>query len=135
MGCTFLGLSPVLWLANSTHVVGSNIISSNILDGNAVKAMQGSISATNSGSIWKFRKRWVVKWGTSTKKNIFQKELYFLGQLGQYQKLTLALSLIKIFLNSSLFWYVYLRLHSADGSWGIMIFKNIRCDKELHLMY
>ncbi len=46
------GVSPVYWLANSTHdlkVVGSNLVSSNILNG--VKAMPESILAPNSGSI------------------------------------------------------------------------------------
>jgi hypothetical protein len=36
------GVCPVKWLANSTHhqkVVGSNLVSSKILDGNGVKAM------------------------------------------------------------------------------------------------
>jgi hypothetical protein len=57
--CFQNGGSPVLWLANSTHdlkVVGWTLVSSNILDGNSVKAMSGSIPAHNSGSIWKFRK-------------------------------------------------------------------------------
>jgi len=41
-------------LANSTHdqkVVGSNLVSPEILDGNGVKAMPGSIPAPNSGSL------------------------------------------------------------------------------------
>jgi hypothetical protein len=47
-------VSPVCWLANSTHdlkVVGSNLVSSNILDRNGVKAMPESIPAPSSGSI------------------------------------------------------------------------------------
>jgi len=41
-----------MWLTNLTHdrnVVGSNIISSNILDGNGVKAISGLISSPNTG--------------------------------------------------------------------------------------
>ncbi len=40
------GISLDKWLANSTHnlkIVGLNLVSSNILDGNGVKAMSGSI--------------------------------------------------------------------------------------------
>ncbi len=46
------GISPVMWLANLTHdlkVVGLNLNSSNILDGNGVKAMPDLIPAPNSG--------------------------------------------------------------------------------------
>jgi len=48
------GVSQVLWLANSIHnwkVVGSNLVSSKILDGNEIKAMPGSIPAPKFGSI------------------------------------------------------------------------------------
>ncbi len=43
-------------MANLTHdlkVVGSNLVSSNILNGNGVKIMPGSNPELNSGSIWK----------------------------------------------------------------------------------
>jgi hypothetical protein len=49
------GNSSVKMLAISTHdqtVVGSNLVSSNILDGNGVKAMPGSIPAPKSGSLF-----------------------------------------------------------------------------------
>ena len=48
------GVSPVDWLANlndDQKVVGLNLVSSNKLDGNGVKAMLGSISAPKSGSL------------------------------------------------------------------------------------
>ena len=54
-----MGVSPVLWVEYSTldrEVVGSNLVSSNILDGNGVKAIPGSIPAPNLGSI--IKKRW-----------------------------------------------------------------------------
>jgi len=38
-----------------------------MLDGNGVKAMQGSISAPSSGSLQKIRKVQVAKWGTPKK--------------------------------------------------------------------
>jgi len=52
--------SPVLWLANSTRddkVVGSNLISSKIIDENKnkIKAMPGSIPTPNSGLFVKYR--------------------------------------------------------------------------------
>jgi len=50
----FQGDSPVLWLAKLIHnqkVVSSNLVSSNIIDGNGVKAMPGLIPAHNSGSL------------------------------------------------------------------------------------
>ncbi len=49
-----MGGNSVKWLANSTHdqwVVGSNPVSSNILDRNGVITMPGSISVPNSGSV------------------------------------------------------------------------------------
>jgi len=49
---------------NSTHdqkVVGSNLESSEMLDGNGVKAMPGSILAPNSGWLEKIRKIQVAK--------------------------------------------------------------------------
>ncbi len=49
-----LDVSPVQWLGNSTldlQVVGSNLVSSNILDGNGVITMPELISVPNSGSI------------------------------------------------------------------------------------
>jgi hypothetical protein len=45
-----------------------NLVSTNILNGNVVKPMTGSILAPNSGSIWKFRKILVAKWGKPTRK-------------------------------------------------------------------
>jgi len=51
----FGGVSPV----NSTHnqkVVGSNFVSSKILDRNGVKSTPGLISAPNSGSLYKNKK-------------------------------------------------------------------------------
>jgi len=53
-------------LTHDHKVVGSNLVSSNILDGNGVKARPGSIPAPNSGS-WhcrKIRKIQVAKCGT-----------------------------------------------------------------------
>jgi len=50
--------------------VALNLVSSNILDGNGVKAMPGLISAPNSGRYRKIRRKvQVAKWGTP-KKNI-----------------------------------------------------------------
>ncbi len=49
-----LGVSPFYWLANLIHdqkVVGLNLDSSKILDGNGVKAMTGLILAPNAGSL------------------------------------------------------------------------------------
>ena len=47
-------------VANTTHnqkVVGSNLVSSKILDINGAKAMPGSIPTTNFGSVKKNRKK------------------------------------------------------------------------------
>ena len=63
---------------NSTHdlkVVCSNLVSSNILDGNGVKAMPGSIPASNSGSIWKFRKNVGSQMGHTFCKMMFTNEI------------------------------------------------------------
>jgi hypothetical protein len=38
-------------MTHNPKVVVSNLVSSNIMDGNGVKAMPGSISAAHSGSI------------------------------------------------------------------------------------
>jgi len=46
--------------------VGTNFVSSKILDGNVVKAITGSIPAPNSGR--KMRKIQVAKWGTPKNK-------------------------------------------------------------------
>jgi hypothetical protein len=49
--------------------VGSNLLSSNILDGgNGVKTMPESISVPSSGSFENKKKIKVAKWGTPTKK-------------------------------------------------------------------
>jgi len=58
-------------IANSTHdqkVVGSNLVSSKILDGNGVKAMPGSIHAPNSGS-FDYKKNTGSQMGTTKKKD------------------------------------------------------------------
>ena len=52
-GKNFVGISPVLWVSNSTHdqkVVSSNLVTPNILDGYGVKDIPGSIPAFNLGS-------------------------------------------------------------------------------------
>ncbi len=46
-------------------IVGSNLYSSKILDGNGVKAMPGSIPEPNSGTLYKTIQ--VTKWGISKK--------------------------------------------------------------------
>jgi len=51
--------------------VGSNLVSSNTLDGNGVKTMPGSIPAPKSGSLQK--KIHVTKW--AHQKNILKKKL------------------------------------------------------------
>jgi hypothetical protein len=47
--------------------VGLNLISSNLLDGNGVKAMPGSIPAPNRGYLKKFEKIMLAKLSTTTK--------------------------------------------------------------------
>jgi hypothetical protein len=48
-------------LTHNINVVGSNLVSSNLLDGNGVKVMQGSIPAPNKGSVLKFSKSFGLK--------------------------------------------------------------------------
>jgi len=71
-----LGVSREEWLANLTHdrkVVGLNLVSSKILDGNGVKTMAGSIPAPNSGSFENKKDKWVKL------KNIFSFKQYLLS--------------------------------------------------------
>jgi len=58
---------------NSTHdrkIVGSNLVSSNILDGDGVEAMPGSIPAPNSESLWKNKKNTASQMGHSKKMSL-----------------------------------------------------------------
>jgi len=87
--------------------VGSNHVSSKILDGSGVKAMPGSISAPNSGSLMKNKKNPGSQMGHTHKKSLQRCK-----QRCPTKRHSLTTVVASVTILLLLFWTAYLKLEN-----------------------